>query len=236
MKFALIGGFLALSSLSSAVVFLGSDFVGTSSRPNHDAALAAFLSASGAVGSYGFEGASNGPINANVSFGPVTGSVVSGSGPGVTNADVDDNGLYGTFAFGGTKDFVALADAGVTILTITFNTPVKAFGVSISDIGDGAPAVPPAHEFVFNNGETYRILPANSAALGNGSAAFWGVTTNTSFTSVTLRYASDGVGTGPGADGIGLDNIRVAAVPEPATLTALGLGILAVCRRKQKKQ
>jgi hypothetical protein len=220
---------------AQAIVFVGSDFTGITERPNHDTALAQFNSASGASGFYGFEGAPDGAINANVTFAfGITGKVSSNSGAGVTNSEVTSGNDYGTFAFSGAKQFLVLGDPGVTLLTITFDQPMLAFGASISDMADWGSAIPPTHQFVFNNGETYSVLPAGSASLGQSSAVFWGMTTTTAFTSVTLRYPTDGFGSGLGSDGIGIDNIRVAAVPEPASVIALLAGLAALRRRRSQ--
>lgn len=103
-------------------------------------------------------------------------------------------------------------------LTITFNQAVNAIGF---DFG----------QFYGDSGSPFGISLSNgfttTAYTNANSYAFWGVNSDTSFTSVTLSGSPYPV----------IDNLSVAQpVPEPETYALMGLGALALLAKRRKSQ
>lgn len=87
------------------------------------------------------------------------------------------------------------------------------------------------------------LLDINSAEAAAGYPTAWtqesitvsGLSGPTSTRLAIRYYVHDGGSAGNNSNGIGVDVLRVGApVPEPATLTALGLGAIALIRRRRK--
>lgn len=234
ISLALVGG--CVSQAQAAQTFFGVDNGWTVSKPNHDATKAHFLTAAGLTQVIDFDAMDLGSLNTTLSMeaGLLVG-LTGGSGPGISNAEVATGNEFGTFAFSGTKYFLTLGDSGTTQLTITFTQPIRAFGSSISDLGDwGANTSNSTHQWVTNRGEIYDLVRDKPYSHENGNASFMGFTTSNPFTSISLIYPTSAVGTGLGADGIGIDDINFAVVPEPASMTAIAVGIVALLRRRKQ--
>ena len=219
---------------SQAQTFYGYD-PSMADLTNHNTAKASFIAAAGSVSTLDFESVAVGAqSNSPISFGSFTGSLTTGTGPGVAEADVRDSSIYGASAFSGTHFFLGLGSAGETLLTVHLDQAVKSVGFSLSDEADFGQSSNPGHELVLGNGEVYSLTPNIPYDHPDGNAAFFGVVSATTFDTFSIRYPSNGFGTGTDADAVGIDDIVVAApVPEPATLAVLGLGLVTVRRRKR---
>ncbi len=234
ISLALLGVFV--TEAQSAETFFGVDNGWTVSKPNHDEAKSKFLAAAGPTQIIDFDALDLGTLNTTLAMdaGLVVG-LSGGTGPGISNAEVATGNEYGTFAFSGPKYFLTLGDSGTTQLTITFTQPIRAFGSSISDLADwGANSSNMTHQWLTNRGEVYDLVRDKPYSHENGSASFMGFTTSSPFTSISLIYPTSAIGTGIGADGIGIDDINFVVVPEPATLTAVAAGLLALLRRRKQ--
>lgn len=228
---------IAATALSAnAQFFYGYDAIGTGPRPNHNAAKAAFLVAAGSVGSNDLEMEANGPLNGALSFGAgLSAQAVSSTGASTVNSEITTTSIYSCFAYSGAKYYLALVSPGVTFLTLTFSQPLRAFGFSASDEADWGRSSNPGHQMLLGNGEVYSLTPDVPYDRVDGNAAFYGVVSNTPFTTVSFRYPTNGAGSGANADAIGLDDLMAAPVPEPASFAALGLGLATVLRRRSRR-
>lgn len=206
-------------------------------RPNHDAAKAAFVAAAGVVGTYDFEDAGLGGLNGAKNFGGVAnGTFQSFTGTGITFAGVHDQLTYDCYSFSGSKYFMTQVDRGQTSFMLTFDHPLKAIGFSISDEADWFGLQNnPGHVLRVNNGETFSLTNGmDTSLIRSGSASFLGIVSVHSFTSIRFSYPGNGVGAGVDADAVGIDDIIVAVVPEPATLTVIGTALVGTLVRRRR--
>lgn len=240
MRFATFALLSAAATSSFAQVFYGLDVnpngqVPLVSRPNHDQAKANFLAAAGAVGTLDFEGVPNGALNQSFNFAGVNGQFVSNSGSGVTRSFVTEGTLFETFAFSGTKYYMVHTDPGVAAFTLTFDRPVFSLGFSMSDEADWlGVGNNPAHVLEVDGTSYSMTNGTNTNAIRTGSASFFGLVSQTGFTSVRFLYPSNGVGSGEGSDAVGIDDIMVGAVPEPTTMLALVAGGIGWVLRRRR--
>jgi hypothetical protein len=86
------------------------------------------------------------------------------------------------------------------------------------------------------------LLDVNSAETAAGYPTTWttynitvsGLTGATSTRLAFRYYVHDGGPGGNNSNGIGVDTLRVAPVPEPATISALALGAIALIKRRRR--
>ncbi len=71
-----------------------------------------------------------------------------------------------------------------------------------------------------------------TSPLGNGTIAYITVFSDVFFSSASLTFDNNTTR----ADGWGIDNVRIARVPEPGTLALLGLGIAGIGLARRRKQ
>lgn len=153
----------------------------------------------------------------NVDFGVLgTGNLSSGY--------LSDEPYEGRQAISGTQYW----DASDTF-TLTFSQAVTGFGFYGTDFNDYGGEI----SLTLSNGYTTNL---NLGTLAGGSVFYWGVVSDTAFTSVTFSNSNGG------ADGFGLDNITIAVaapVPEPSSWAMLGAGLALMtltARRKLPKR
>lgn len=136
----------------------------------------------------------------------------------------DDTGEFGrsTLGLGQWLDSNDADEVLWEILDGSFN----AFGFYLSDANDQGAAL----KLVFEDGST-ETLQLNSP-LSNGNVSYITVFSDIFFTSATLVF-DNGVGEN---DGWGIDQVRIARVPEPGTLALLGLGLAGIGIARRRKQ
>lgn len=160
----------------------------------------------------------------NLAANDFTLSVGPGENFGVFNQAPD---FFGTFATHGVNYVVS--HVATSSMTFTFNQPVAAFGLNVTDFGDNQ-----AGDLILSVGpDSYTIA---SGPRPNGNQLFFGVIdTMGSFSSVTLTAQGDS---------IGIDEVYTAEtvqiVPEPHSLAMFLIGIccvtlLSVVRRSRRQ-
>jgi PEP-CTERM motif len=196
--------------------------------------LASWEAATGTAGTVeDFSSATTGDISSGGAFGPVSfnGFSISGTGNG------DHLGVYTNT--GTTPDTPVPAPfAGQNYLgwfngdgqvgpttTLTFAQPTSAFAFDWFNTDNTD-----EYQIALSSGDTF-VAPPFSEAGGSAATGFFGIVSDTPLTSATISTFTDG---GFVSDE-GIDNVRTV-VPEPATLSILGLGMLglgAIRRRRR---
>lgn len=233
---------LLLAAPAQAITFFGEDLgkgeiVALTSFPNAVAARAQFDSYLDGVSTESFEGFPKGkqaPLNLTFtgSAAPITATMADGSGQ-VWSVKPGDELVGGRYPTDGTNYFATTSAS----LSISFDTPVAAFGFDGIDIGDFSGKV-----FVTtSDGTASTTYDVGNTLNGlGGSVLFWGlIDTDNPFTSVTFSN------TNSGTDVFGFDRMTIGdvdqvvpPVPVPATLplvlTAMG-GLAALRARRRKR-
>jgi hypothetical protein len=225
---------LALSADALNTTFFGEDLgqgesTALTSFPNADSAEASFLSLLMGVGTEHFEGFSAG-----------TTAPLALSFPGAGTATLTGDGFIESVPWGSTNGFgrynvdgpgtSKYFDTNSATFAIDFSAPIAAFGFYGIDIGDFNGQL----ILTFLDGETQMITVPHTVNGQGGAVLFFGyINTDNPFTRVEF---SD---TAPGEDFFGFDRMTIGdpeqVIPEPITtaLTVLGIGLLAVWRRRR---
>jgi len=222
---------------AGTVTFFGEDvnYAGdptTATPTNSNAAQAAFFANLTGVGTETFEEFSQ------YTYLPIT---VTFAGAG--NATLTDptgtsyinsgNDGAGRFPISGTNYLETGAGSG---FTITFSSPISAFGFYGTDVGDFGGAL--SLDMTKSGGGSV-LLPVGNTIGSNGSTS--GSVLYFGFYDLTNTYTSitfDNTGSG-GVDIFGFDNFSIGSLqqvtptPEPGTLSLLGLGLLVFLRRRK---
>src|SRR5262249_8899850 len=127
-------------------------------------------------------------------------------------------------------DGLSIFSVSPSLVTFTFNSPIKSFGISIAGLGT---ILPGSTDFSISNSNGFSsvLFPNYSGDLTNNFNLFVGLISDERFTSVTLWGTELG-------DGMFFDNLYYHQNPLPPALPlfATGLGALGLLawRRKRK--
>ena len=125
------------------------------------------------------------------------------------------------------------------VLTITFTTPVNAFGIDLATFADdGLSSTPPGAPSTIYGGTIRVGTGQGNFDIVTGqrpNRTFFGATSNTAFSAVTLTGITPNAF--PVVDNLRLGSVAVAAVPEPATwaMMIMGFGVVAGAMRRRRR-
>lgn len=190
----------------------------------------AFLGSLVGVGTEQFEGSAEGAVGPlAVNFpGSSSGIVATLTGSGeIRGASLGCCGRFNTSP-GGSKWWDVSGS-----FQLDFSSPIAAFGFYGTDIGDFNGRVTVALRNAATNAITNLVIN-NTLNGNNGSLLFWG------FVDPTATYNRITFGnTNAGTDFFGFDSMTIGDqqqvnVPEPLTISLLGLGLFAAARRRRR--
>ncbi len=250
----------AATSHASVQTFFGSDLgAGPGGpHPNSDAARVTFLAnvLPASVGTEDFESVSLGAFpggTRSIAFPStaVTGTIqdlVNGATANV--AEIRNTPVLSHwFAISGTTYFFTEANEGTAYFDLTLSSAVSAigfYGTSFSDYSGvpGGPFTP--IQIILDGGSPIDVIEADPATITDGSVHFFGLISDTPFTTVRLfNPLQADTFPFPLTDGVAIDEITIGltldAVPEPSMLLVFsGLASTVFClvnvsRRLQSK-
>lgn len=222
---------------ASPITFIGEDVQPTPSptvRTNSDAAHAAFVAAAAGIGSIATLTFETSPLGSFTNLAVAPGVTMNGTDSFGTPQTIRNTSnfpaapsLDGTNTTSGGSHFVEMVGGN---LVFTFTNPVQFFGAYLTGIQTNFFS----DRITFNDGSAQSFtLAGTGTSSGVGETAFFGFTdAGRSITSITITTGDANSG-----DFIGVDDVsyQVAAVPEPTTLTLLGLGLAGVIARHRRR-
>lgn len=213
---------LALAAMSPAA---GLTFA-SSSFANNGATRTSFLNATGITTPEYLVDFESFAVGDNLNGDLLPGGLVyTTNSTSATNGGVvqSDPNFFGTSNPIGTKALSILESA---TNVVTFTTPVDYFGGILIDV-NGSPIT-----VTYVGGATQTFNVGQSGSTGN-TGVFFGIFRNDQPQILSVNINAQG-----GDGEAGLDNFEygvVQPVPEPATMAALGLGALALLRRRARR-
>ena len=165
---------------------------------------------------------------------PLAGAMI-----GIEDVSVSPGGGFGSYATDGTRYLLSYVDPvpgtfpdpavlqPTGTLHFALNGPARAFGLTITDVGevDGTVKLFTGNG-AFVGGVTVLSFPPTA---GNGGRMFIGLTQDTSFTDVYLTVSALD-------EAYGVDRILVASVPEPAEYALMLAGLVLVGTAARRKR
>lgn len=219
--------YASIISTSFANVYIAHDDAPTISPDDTEATRTAFLGALSGTLTEDFSGFAAGSITApfTIFSGSSNAATVSEVGAGALR--IRDGSFGGRFATSGSIYLNARGN-----FTIEFSSPISAFGLFITDFSDFGQSG--SLNFVFTNDTTNATANFGmDRSAENAALTFFGLIGKGGFSFNTIEFDNAVFN-----DVIGLDDIVIAAVagdpgqgvavPEPATLSLLSLGLLGL--------
>lgn len=225
---------VAVSAQATIFLFCGQDAVNFTNdpRPVSNAAFAQWAVIAGSNASISFATFENQAINAqNGLMGP--GMNVSSTNNSASHGvlDTDDVILGFNTTPGGRKHYRLDSEDNTNAVVMTFNfaDPINSFGAWFTGVGTAAGIA----EIEWTNSVGVQKIVLGE--LSGGSVQFCGfVDLNESFTQVRVQLLpeSGGILDEFGVDDVGYSNCN--PVPEPASISAIVIGLAALARRKRR--
>jgi len=206
-------GLIAASVNAAPITFNGIDVAANSTdpRPNSSSSAASFDAAAGALGTVHIIDFESAPLGNFVTLAVAPGVTLSSNQEIRNTPQGTPDGLYGYNTTAGGSRFLSLFGGNITF---NFSTPIQAFGSYLSGVQLTGETI------TFSDGSSQTLAIPNPPT----GVEFFGFTdVNQSIASVTVNVQIGSTG-----DIMGIDDVRFVTVPEPASLSFVGLGFCAV--------
>lgn len=164
-----------------------------------------------------------------------TNIIDDGTAPAGTGNTLDDSGFLNTVAIGGpTANLVQRTD--LTTGSGPFGANGPEIGSSTQSFSLSSTVARSASFLVQRDGTGTLTLSTTIYGEAGLTGAVLGTVTTTGYTppdSTYFTFDTIGVGLGSNGNNYSIDNVVLQSVPEPSSLTLLGLGALALLRRRR---